>query len=833
MNLPNLFTKFYLDKEKDIVVKLFKSEKEDELIYVLETPNHHTGNLITNLAKAANVETVKDENDMKVITGVLQACINDAGDEVYIFRLGGIKIANIYPDGRIERKAKIPAIIKLLMAQTKDYKLPIEKTIVKSYILKKSKFRTDLHTHLNQILQPDLLIALGIKHQLGYSLYYIKKLGIKVTAKQEKELLKKRKENEKKYKNSGLEGKALDRKIDDETFINMADLILNNLENEEENIVKMRNSLVLLKDGQAVFTNLEKTILYRYAIIRGKEVQDSEKIELSLDKIEKIEDDDIRNALKKMKEDESEVSPYKNNSFYQDKLLWIAREYQKQGIKYVEIANSTLAKKGQSGIMNLVEMHEIMPVIEKETGVSIRFLAAASRTLFTEEQLKECPAIIKAISRSPYVVGMDLIGEEINNVTDFSDLIGEIIKYAIYEDDGYTIRLHAGETDAFKDNVEKALDCIKICLPNGEKAPQIRLGHGLYVPDLNSREGKRIIGKMKDLDVVLEFQLSSNVRLNNLTNLNNHPIKDYLSAGVKCVQGTDGCGFYGIDTIDEQIALRNLLDIKDQDFEKMKKVEDKILAKRKVYFEEKSKKFEQFLDGRTIEEALKEEEEKNLKNIDLNQSEGTSNNRLNSYNVFKEKIVKLPQDKMPIIIAGGSFNSKDRVTMPNEAIKKSLKELLEKVDNKNTYILIGHKMQGYERAVLDISKELHKKFDITAVVPKYVSEDVKENLDSSQDLSGIYVSPDPSELGIYKSFNYEIFERRNSVVVAFDGNSPVSNLIQEAKNGKGKAKIYVNSEVDVLKEKAKSLDGYVRLFNQDNSLAKEILEDNPEIKEKM
>ena len=834
MNLPNLFTKFYLDKEKDIVVKLFESEEPDELIYVLETPNHHTGNLITNLAKIANVETIKDENDMKVITGILQACINDDGEEVYIFRLGGIKIANIYPDGKIERKAKIPAIIKLLMAQTKDYKLPVEKTIVKSYILKKSKFRTDLHTHLNQILQPDLLIALGIKHQIGYSLYYIKKLGIKVTAKQEKELLKKRKDIEKKYKHSELEGKKLERKINDETQINMADLILNNLENAEENIVKIRNSLVLLKDGQAVFTNLEKTILYRYAIIRGKQVPDEEKVELSLDKIEKIEDNDIRQTLKKMKEDmESENSPYKNNTLYQDKLLWIAREYQKQGIKYVEIANSTLAKKGQAGIQNLVEMHEIMPRIEEETGVSIRYLAAASRTLFTPEQVKECPAVIKAVSKSPYVVGMDLIGEEINNVTDFSDLIGEIIKYAIYEDDGYTIRLHAGETDAFKDNIEKALDCIKICLPNGEKAPQIRLGHGLYVPDLDTREGKRIINKMKDLDVILEFQLSSNVRLNNLTNLNNHPMKKYLAAGVKCVQGTDGCGFYGIDTIDEQIALRNLLDIKDTDFAKMRKVEDEILAKRKVYFEEKSNKFEQFLDGRTIEEALKEEQEKLLKEIDLNEINTKTSNRLNSYNVFKEKIVNLPQDKTPIIIAGGSFNSKGRVTMPNETIKKSLKELLEKVDNKNTYILIGHKMQGYERAVLDISKELNKKFDVTAVVPKYVSEDIKENLDSSQDLSGIYVSPDPSELGIYKSFNYEIFERRNSVVVAFDGNSPVSNLIQEAKNGKGKAKIYVNSDVDVLKEKAKSLDGYVRLFNTDEDLANEILEDNPEIREKM
>ena len=833
MNLPNLFTKFYLDKENDIVVKLFKSEEPDELIYVLETPNHHTGNLITNLAKIANVETIKDENDMKVITGILQACINDDGEEVYIFRLGGIKIANIYPDGRIERKAKIPAIIKLLMAQTKDYKLPVEKTIIKSYILKKSKFRTDLHTHLNQILQPDLLIALGIKHQIGYSLYYIKKLGIKVTAKQEKELLKKRKEIEKEYKHSELEGKKLERKINDETLINMADLILNNLENADENIVKIRNSLVLPKDGQSVFTNLEKTILYRYAIIRGKQVPDDEKVELSLDKIEKIEDNDIRKTLKKMKEDmENENSPYKENTLYQDKLLWIAREYQKQGIKYVEIANSTLAKKGLAGIQNLVEMHKIMPQIEKETGVSIRYLAAASRTLFTPEQVKECPAVIKALSKSPYVVGMDLIGEEINNVTDFSDLIEEIIKYAIYEDDGYTIRLHAGETDAFKDNIEKALDCIKICLPNGEKAPQIRLGHGLYVPDLDTREGKRIIDKMKDLDVILEFQLSSNVRLNNLTNLGNHPMKKYLASGVKCVQGTDGCGFYGIDTIDEQIALRNLLDIKDSDFAKMRNVEDEILERRKVYFEEKSNKFEQFLDGRTIEGALKEEEEKLLKEIDLDAIDIKSANKLNSYNVFKTKIVNLPQNKTPIIIAGGSFNSKGRVTMPNENIKKSLKELLEKVDNKNTYILIGHKMQGYERAVLDISKELNKKFDVTAVVPKYVSEEIKENLDSSQDLSGIYVSPDPSELGIYKSFNYEIFERRNSVVVAFDGNSPVSNLIQEAKNGKGKAKIYVNSDVDVLKEKAKSLDGYVRLFNTSENLAKEVLEDNPDIREK-
>ena len=59
--------KFYLDKEKDIIVNLYKSQ-EDEITYILETPNHNTGNLITNLAKICGLETVKNEKDIKIIT---------------------------------------------------------------------------------------------------------------------------------------------------------------------------------------------------------------------------------------------------------------------------------------------------------------------------------------------------------------------------------------------------------------------------------------------------------------------------------------------------------------------------------------------------------------------------------------------------------------------------------------------------------------------------------------------------------------------------------------------------------------------------------------------
>ena len=124
------FNQIYLDKEKDIIVKLYR-ENEDELTYILETPNHKTGNLITNLAKICNLKTEKNEKDMKIIKGIIPASINSYNEEVYIFRLGGIKIANIYLNGNIEIKAQIPAINKTLMSQTKDYKIDVKRTIIK------------------------------------------------------------------------------------------------------------------------------------------------------------------------------------------------------------------------------------------------------------------------------------------------------------------------------------------------------------------------------------------------------------------------------------------------------------------------------------------------------------------------------------------------------------------------------------------------------------------------------------------------------------------------------------------------------------------------------
>ena len=829
-----MISKFYLDKEKDIIVNL-KKTNQDEITYVLETPNHNTGNLITNLAKLCGLKTIKNENDMKIITGKIPASINGDNEEVYIFRLGGIKIANIYED-RVEIKAKIPAINKTLMSQTKNYKLPIEKTIVKTYILKKSKFRTDLHTHMNANLSPDCLIALGISEQVRYPLYYIKKLNLKLSSKQEKNIYEQRKNVEKQFENSPLQGKYLTRKIDDNTFINFADFILNNIENAQYNIEKIRTSLAILKDGQAVFTNLEKCYIYRYVFAKG--IPSTEKIELTEELIKTIPEADIVKMVLKMQDDKKEGSPYKNNTLRQNKLLWVAREYKKQGIKYVEIADTDLAKLGEPAVKLLQEVHDIFPQIEKETGVKIRFLLAIRRiplTIIKDQKtsstyLKDNINVLKAVAKSPYVVGSDFIGEEINDISDLQPVIQKIVKYVNQEDKDFTIRIHAGENDSLRDNVRKSIMCVKEALADGQPMPRCRIGHGLYSENLNSEEGKELLDLMKETGVVIEFQLTSNVRLNNISDLSNHPIKIFLKNGIKCVQGTDGCGFYGSDTFDEQLALQNLLGLTNNDFEKMRKVEDEIIAHSEKYFLEKSKKFEQFLNGRSIKEAILELEEKNIKETE-GQEELRITNNIETEKELSQKIKPLPTDKVPVIIAGGSFNTKGRETVVSENGIKILRQLIKNVDSENAYFVIGHKMQGYEKAIVDISKEMNKNFEIDAIVPKVVTQKVKNRL-LDEEVDGICISPETEELGIYKSFNYEIFERRKSVVIAFDGNSPVLNLVQEAKNGKGKSKIYVNKENTLLREKADTLEGYVVPFemqdNQDNIVSK-IFEDNPEI----
>ncbi len=794
------FQQFYLDREKDLAVEL--NLEGERLFYTIRTPNHHSGNLIMNLAKICGLKTEEDDRGLKILRGEVPCYFDGGNRRMYIFRLGNTKVANIYPDGRVELKASIPAISKTLMSQTRDYRLGEAKTIVKTYIRSECKFRTDLHTHMNGNLPPDALIALGIVHQIRYPYYYIKKLGLRCSPDQTAKLERRRARAEQELGETELTGKHRDRKIDDRTFLNFAELILGNPGDAQANIGRIRNSLTIPKDGQAVFDDLEKVYLYRYVFTRGVAAEDR----FSGINIALIPDREVFGYAEQMCRDR-ETERYGRNTLYQDLLLWIAREYRRRGIEYVEISDTGLLNRDRFAAQ-LREIHEILPVITRETGVLIRFLAAVRRVPLTIIRDRVTPndylagnlRILKTIAGDPYVAGSDIVGEEINDILELRAVIREMVRIA-GENEGFVIRIHAGENDSLRNNVANSLACVTEALEPGQRMPSLRIGHGLYTRDLRTPGGQKLLEDLRKNGVTLEFQITSNVRLNNLSRLDHHPLKQYLAAGIDCVQGTDGGALYGTDSIDEELSLEKLLGLGLEELSAMAAADRRILAESRRIFEARMKAFREGGGAGDPEKwYLRRLEETAGLDRDLWKDSG----RADAWEALRERIAPLPEHRIPVIVAGGSFSRSARRATVREEDRRLLDRLLETLDPERVFFVIGHTLTGQEGVLAEKNRG---RFRLAAIVPNRITRAEKNRLLKSG--VSVRVSIESSGPGLYKSFAYEIFKRRPSVLLTFEGNAPAMNLIQEARNGRYPCGIFVNPRSRGLAVKAKLLDGYV------------------------
>ncbi|MBQ1234012.1 MAG: adenosine deaminase, partial [Oscillospiraceae bacterium] len=317
-----------------------------------------------------------------------------------------------------------------------------------------------------------------------------------------------------------------------------------------------------------------------------------------------------------------------------------------------------------------------------------------------------------------------------------------------------------------------------------------------------SAQGKKLLEKIRQNRVVLEFQLSSNVRLNNIIDLHTHPLKAYLKNGIACVMGSDGCGLYGTDSIDEQLALTNFLKITDDEFLKMKAAEEEIISRQEANFKSKMAAFVQNCGQNNVADYYAEQLSQPIGDV------GSVNFEINkkpSYPVLKSKVTELPWDKYPVVIAGGSFAGRGGGKV-SDADKALLHTLLDSLDPEKVFFVVGHRLAGQEKYIVDNNKG----FDIYSIVPSLMTARQLQRMQKA-DIAGCRISTESQEMGIYKSFNYEIFERRNCVLFAFDGNSSVANLVQEARNGKGRCWIFAYPKSAMLRAKVDSLDGYVTL----------------------
>ena len=142
---------------------------------------------------------------------------------------------------------------------------------------------------------------------------------------------------------------------------------------------------------------------------------------------------------------------YRGNTLFQDLLLWIAREYRRHGIVYAEITDTALLN-GAIFPDRLRQIHEIMPMVTRETGVVLRFLAGIRRIPLTivrdhvtpNDYLADNMRCLRVIAADPYVAGSDIIGEEINDIMELKSVIAELVAIA-GENVGFTLQIHAGE----------------------------------------------------------------------------------------------------------------------------------------------------------------------------------------------------------------------------------------------------------------------------------------------------------------------------------------------------------------------------------------------------
>jgi ADP-ribose pyrophosphatase YjhB (NUDIX family)/adenosine deaminase len=260
----------------------------------------------------------------------------------------------------------------------------------------------------------------------------------------------------------------------------------------------------------------------------------------------------------------------KNTALFPALLRATARALADDGIVYAELSLSTCLQPAVLQVLH--DEVDGLDELERQTGTRLRFLLALSRhddpewDLDLLDRLEQCAG-------SDAVVGVDFMGHETCSTRAFVPVLERAAALAARRP-GFVVRVHAGENPAFPENVRVAVDTLLPAVV--EHGLQARIGHGLYGVDdetlalLAAHDG-----------FVVEFNLSSNLALNNIQTTSQVPLARYVDAGVRVMLGTDGAGLYGTCARDEvRAALAVGLD--ERHLAQLAAAEDAVLARRRA-----------------------------------------------------------------------------------------------------------------------------------------------------------------------------------------------------------------------------------------------------------
>lgn len=406
--------------------------------------------------------------------------------------------------------------------------------------------------------------------------------------------------------------------------------------------------------------------------------------------------------------------PFLNADTTADFLMNIAKEYQKSGTTYVELSGSQVFDLGPDCFLE--KAGDILPQIEKETGVKIKFLAAMTRFDDVEWSLDQLEKL-KLIANNPYIAGIDVVGHETNSTLDFTANIKPYMAYAQENDIPWVFRFHAGENPSHPENVREALKIAK------EYGVRVRIGHGLYGMD------EETLKLAKETNAIFEINATSNLSLNNVCNINGVGIVELLiKHKIPFVLGTDGVGVYQTDPVQEARILARYLSVitGNKSLEFLRISEELLLAdaqERERIMAVRSNTDvptqEQLnaLPKHWSEDVIKRKE--NERQLVLKQFQKVAE-KMGAKIHSTEDLDRLFEGKTPFVVSGSSKSHWEQYTEQEKAIAiQQMKDLVESLDPEKVFFVTGGTDYGVEKALHEALKG--KGFDVLGVI----TEDAK------------------------------------------------------------------------------------------------------------
>lgn len=529
----------------------------------------------------------------------------------------------------------------------------------------------------------------------------------------------------------------------------------------------------------------------------------------------------------------------KNSELFPDYLRALAEDYKRTGIGYAELSFSAFLTNPD--YMQMLE--DNLPQIEEETGVKLRFLAGLWRHSDQEWNLDDTDRLMR-IAKSPYIVGVDVMGHETNSTDTFMEELQMLARYSMREDPNFAIRVHAGENPMFMDNVKRALEIVyeehkAMEEETGKKQPmpRVRIGHGLYGVD------DKVLDMAEEMEAIIEFNMSSNLALNNINNISEIPIKKYIDRGIDVVLGTDGHGMYS--TFGGQEALlATAAGLEPSDFEKIKATEQRVIDRaieRESTHHRITDVSQLYSD---IEYSTPNGEHRYTKEVEekYKQEKQTASKRLGEKIAYtgaitdEQQIEEDTKGKIPVMLTGASKSNWPNILPEDqEYIKLTMQVLANTLNPETTYVVTGGTNFGVEKTMHEAVHRRNEKEDNDLILLGTLTMEAAAEGDKG-------VEPDTIthatilELDGRKASNWmelpdtqlEYVRARNGYMIAVGGGGVVNDMIQRAHN-LGVDMHLMDGPYGASTKKSKSLAGNDYSFKTIQELLQRLYQRNPNL----